>query len=318
MQVQRLAATYRALIDGLKAMSPAGRIRPHRAAHARPLQRNLFRARLPGALPGPDPGRRQRPDRARPALSTSRPCAAWSRCTACSSAWTTNSWTRWNCARLHAGRARPAAGDSRRQRAGGQCAGLGLSGVQRAAGLSAGAVAPPAGRGPAMLPALPTWWCGERAMEAVLPQLDKCVIKPTYPGSASHGISTPCWGARCRAANSTNGPDASCARANPHHPGLAAAVADADLAAAHGGDRIEPRSVMLRVFAVADGPQSWRVLPGGLARLASASEGIVHAARRQQRRCLGADPKPARRWTAPRCCNRPSPDPAVASSASAW
>jgi uncharacterized circularly permuted ATP-grasp superfamily protein len=34
------------------------------------------------------------------------------------------------------------------------------------------------------LPALPTWWCGERAsLEAVLPQLDKCVIKPTYPGS---------------------------------------------------------------------------------------------------------------------------------------
>jgi transglutaminase-like putative cysteine protease/uncharacterized alpha-E superfamily protein len=33
--------------------------------------------------------------------------------------------------------------------------------------------------------------------------------------------------------------------------------------------------MMLRVFAVADGPQSWRVLPGGLARLASASEGIA-------------------------------------------
>jgi uncharacterized alpha-E superfamily protein len=41
----------------------------------------------------------------------------------------------------------------------------------------------------------------------------------------------------------------------------------------HGveGDRILPRSFMLRVFAVADGPQSWRVLPGGLTRIASAN-----------------------------------------------
>jgi uncharacterized alpha-E superfamily protein len=31
---------------------------------------------------------------------------------------------------------------------------------------------------------------------------------------------------------------------------------------------IAPRSAMLRVFALADGPQSWRVLPGGLVRLA--------------------------------------------------
>ena len=33
------------------------------------------------------------------------------------------------------------------------------------------------------LPALPSWWCGERAsLEDVLPKLDECVIKPTYPG----------------------------------------------------------------------------------------------------------------------------------------
>ncbi|MBC7380547.1 MAG: circularly permuted type 2 ATP-grasp protein, partial [Burkholderiaceae bacterium] len=35
------------------------------------------------------------------------------------------------------------------------------------------------------LPSLPTWWCGERAaMQAVLPQLGDRVIKPTYPDSA--------------------------------------------------------------------------------------------------------------------------------------
>jgi len=38
------------------------------------------------------------------------------------------------------------------------------------------------------LPALHTWWCGEpAALRAVLPRLDQCVIKPTYPWSTSRG-----------------------------------------------------------------------------------------------------------------------------------
>lgn len=39
--------------------------------------------------------------------------------------------------------------------------------------------------------------------------------------------------------------------------------------------RIVPRSVMLRVFAVSDGAQSWRVLPGGLARVAGTTADMV-------------------------------------------
>jgi uncharacterized circularly permuted ATP-grasp superfamily protein len=72
-----------------------------------------------------------------------------------------------------------------------------------------------------------------------------------------------------------------------------------------GDDHIVPRSVMLRVFAVSDGPQSWRVLPGGLARIASANAGHrLHAARRQQRRRVGGptaavDPPPAGSPTSP-------------------
>ena len=38
---------------------------------------------------------------------------------------------------------------------------------------------------------------------------------------------------------------------------------------------IVPCSTMLRVFAVCDGPQSWRVLPGGLARIAAEGHGIA-------------------------------------------
>ena len=37
------------------------------------------------------------------------------------------------------------------------------------------------------LPALPTWWCGERsALDDVLPKLGECAIKPTYPDSPVH------------------------------------------------------------------------------------------------------------------------------------
>lgn len=42
-----------------------------------------------------------------------------------------------------------------------------------------------------------------------------------------------------------------------------------------GPGHIAPRSVLLRVFAVCVGPQSWRVLPGGLARLGGADAQIA-------------------------------------------
>jgi uncharacterized circularly permuted ATP-grasp superfamily protein/uncharacterized alpha-E superfamily protein len=127
------------------------------------------------------------------------------------------------------------------------------------------------------LPALPTWWCGERAaLEAVLPQMDRCVIKPTYPGSASHGSFDAVLGQSLSR------------RALDEWAGRILREGDIHTAqtylplsqmpswqAGAAGERIKPRSVMLRVFAVADGPQSWRVLPGGLARLVGADSSIA-------------------------------------------
>jgi uncharacterized circularly permuted ATP-grasp superfamily protein/uncharacterized alpha-E superfamily protein len=188
------------------------------------------------------------------------------------------------------------------------------------------------------LPALPTWWCGERsAMEEVLPRLSECAIKSTYPGAAHHGrfdavlgrnlterelnewaaalraraTSTPsrptCRWRRCRpgsalarrplrrsAATGTSLQPLAAVRtlqrrraavaswqrgkaAVPTRQRRKAAVPDlaaaqgrgTDLAAAQG--RVVPRSYVLRVFAVANGPGSWQVLPGGLARLAASN-----------------------------------------------
>ena len=132
------------------------------------------------------------------------------------------------------------------------------------------------------LPALSTWWCGERsAMDEVLPRLHECAIKPTYPGSINHGNFDAVlggalsrreideWAGRIALHSDDHTIQAYLPlsqmptwRADPS--GAAPAMAGLAL-----------RSVILRVFAVSDGPQSWRVLPGGLARVAGASADIA-------------------------------------------
>ena len=117
------------------------------------------------------------------------------------------------------------------------------------------------------LPSLATWWCGERAaMEAVLPQLAESVIKPTYPGAgAVLGKSLSRreldeWAGRI------------VREADDH---TVQAYQPLSQMPTWKRERLEPRSLMLRVFAVADGPQSWRVLPGGLTRIAGGTLDIA-------------------------------------------
>ncbi|MBU1357484.1 MAG: circularly permuted type 2 ATP-grasp protein, partial [Gammaproteobacteria bacterium] len=122
-----------------------------------------------------------------------------------------------------------------------------------------------------LLPALPTWWCGERAaMEAVLPQLDGCAIKSTYPPGdpAHHGFEAVLGSQMSR--RELDEWAGRIVRQGDEHT----VQSYLRLSQMPTWDRerrpgqIAPRSVLLRVFAVSDGPKSWRVLPGGLARLA--------------------------------------------------
>ena len=121
-----------------------------------------------------------------------------------------------------------------------------------------------------LLPALPTWWCGERsAMEAVLPRLHACAIKPTYPGSAVHGNFDAVLGRKLSERELDEWAGRIALHADDH------TVQDymplSQMPTWHkdaAGEGIVQRSVMLRVFAVSQGPQSWCVLPGGLARVA--------------------------------------------------
>ena len=127
------------------------------------------------------------------------------------------------------------------------------------------------------LPALPTWWCGERAaLDAALPRLPDCVIKPTYPGWTSHHSFDAVLGGRLSRRQRDEWTGRILRQGEEHT--LQAALPLSQMPTWHADPAhpaILPRSVMLRVFALADGPQSWRVLPGGLARLVSARAGIA-------------------------------------------
>ncbi len=119
------------------------------------------------------------------------------------------------------------------------------------------------------MPSLPTWWCGEQAvLQDTLTQLKNCVIKPTYPGNNMESVIghlTPRsqldeWAGRIL----RRGEDYTVQAYQP-----------LSQTPTWHGERIAPRSAMLRVFAVADGAGSWQVLAGGLARLAGAKENMA-------------------------------------------
>jgi uncharacterized circularly permuted ATP-grasp superfamily protein/uncharacterized alpha-E superfamily protein len=133
------------------------------------------------------------------------------------------------------------------------------------------------------LPALDTWWCGERAaLASVLPQLEHMAIKPTYPSSITHGT--------CETAiQSVLGRTLTQAQRDewvgritrqPDRYTLQAYTPLSQMPTWKSASQgVVQRSVMLRVFAlrngVGDGADSWRVLPGGLARIAAADAQIA-------------------------------------------
>ena len=131
-----------------------------------------------------------------------------------------------------------------------------------------------------LLPALNTWWCGERAaLEAALPQLRHSTFKPTYPGSVLHDTFEPTLGSSLSQAQRdewvgriTRQPDAYTIQSTMP---LAQMPTWHNAAAPASATSVVPRSFMLRVFALRNGPQSWYVLPGGLARIALSQSGAA-------------------------------------------
>ena len=127
------------------------------------------------------------------------------------------------------------------------------------------------------LPALPTWWCGERvAMENALPAMVDYVVKPTYPGSAAFSSFEAVLGRTLSRRERDEWSGRIVRQADEYT--LQSYLPRSQMPTWSGlsdQPRILPRSVMLRVFAVSDGHQSWQVLPGGLARIVSATSEIT-------------------------------------------
>jgi len=143
------------------------------------------------------------------------------------------------------------------------------------------------------LPALPTWWCGEDAARAsALPLMADCIIKPTYPPSPWHDSFEAVLGGEL----SQRGRDewtGRILRSSDEHTlqeQLPLSQMPTWQQSSMGGPgQIAQRSVLMRVFAVSDGPGSWRVLPGGMARVVGEGGGTGSAQASMQRGGSSAD-----------------------------
>jgi uncharacterized circularly permuted ATP-grasp superfamily protein/uncharacterized alpha-E superfamily protein len=130
------------------------------------------------------------------------------------------------------------------------------------------------------LPAMDTWWCGERAaLKAAIPNLGHSAIKPTYPFSAGHESYESILGGELTQSQIdewvgriTRQPDEHTVQT---YIPLAQMPTWFNALNINNASLIEPRSYMLRVFALSNGADSWQVLPGGLARIAASESGIA-------------------------------------------
>jgi uncharacterized circularly permuted ATP-grasp superfamily protein/uncharacterized alpha-E superfamily protein len=111
------------------------------------------------------------------------------------------------------------------------------------------------------MPALPTWWCGEPAAWAdVREQLEGKVLRSTFPEGARTSQAHD-----RREVQVELDPDAWTVQAHLRYA----------RAPIWGGGALVARPAMVRVYAIADGPGRWHVLPGGMTRVAPREDGSV-------------------------------------------
>ena len=124
-----------------------------------------------------------------------------------------------------------------------------------------------------LLPAMDTWWCGEPvALQSALHHINNIALKPTYPASDGHqtfpGVITKYltdkglehWIQKIKE--------------QPNEYTVQNYLPLAQMPTWHHSS-IVPKSFMLRVFALRNNTNSWKVLPGGLVRIASNDDGIA-------------------------------------------
>jgi uncharacterized circularly permuted ATP-grasp superfamily protein/uncharacterized alpha-E superfamily protein len=128
------------------------------------------------------------------------------------------------------------------------------------------------------LPSVATWWCGERlALDYVLENIERLVIKPTYPNQNFRTV----FGRDLDIVARENLTKRLIARPHAYVAQERLAFSQAPVwrsgggaVAAGGHPGFSARALGIRVYAIAT-PSGYRVMPGGLARIASDAADIV-------------------------------------------
>ena len=118
-----------------------------------------------------------------------------------------------------------------------------------------------------LLPATHAWWCGEDLVwRGRQDRLEESALTPTFPPSDTTKSFAPTLMAGLspvqRAALLAH------IEADPAAHTLQARIRPSEIPIWNAGS-LEPRPAVLRVFALSDGQGSWKVLPGGLTRVAT-------------------------------------------------
>lgn len=137
------------------------------------------------------------------------------------------------------------------------------------------------------LPAIQSWWCGEEsAWGALRPRLAEFIVVPTFSASSTTHSFAPVVAAEL--GDEALRELAAQIDADPTAYTLQARVKPTKQPVWTRG-ALEPRVAVLRVFAMTDGQGGWKVLPGGLTRVAPRRDPLADAWLSIQRGSLSAD-----------------------------
>jgi len=119
-----------------------------------------------------------------------------------------------------------------------------------------------------ILPSIASWWCGEpAALEQALEKMPDLLFKPAFPSQSFQPLLGRDLDAEQRQALAAR------LRARPYAY-VAQELAQLSQAPVWQGNGLEDRPVGMRVYAVASA-DGWRVLPGGLTRVAAQADAEV-------------------------------------------
>ena len=118
-----------------------------------------------------------------------------------------------------------------------------------------------------LLPSTTSWWCGEDAVwEAQRDRLAEFVVAPTFPTSATTASFAPHGVAELSADDREHLLAEIDARPAAHT--LQARVRPSEIPV-WNDNALEPRAALVRVYAMTDGRGGWHVMPGALTRVAT-------------------------------------------------